>query len=130
MNESIVVASSVKPKSDFEVMFDKYTELLNVCGELSMKVNKLESSLREFEKQRVNPKFEEVNNFLININHRLMEVESLDNEMSVLNKYISDCDKARHDADNAITERVDYLERLAGEINKDLFEIEGVKKNA
>ena len=35
-------------------------EVLNAIGELSMEVNKLKSSLREFEKQRVNPKFEEV----------------------------------------------------------------------
>lgn len=35
-------------------------DLLNKIGELSMKVNEMASSLRTFEKERVNPKFEEV----------------------------------------------------------------------
>jgi uncharacterized coiled-coil protein SlyX len=35
-------------------------ELQNKCAELSLKINKQQSSLREFEKQRIEPRFKEI----------------------------------------------------------------------
>lgn len=41
--------------------FPTVNQILSEVAQLSQKINKMQSDLREFEKQRVNPKFEECN---------------------------------------------------------------------
>lgn len=59
---------------------DKYTELLNRVGKLSMDLNKMESSLREFEKQRHNPLLE----------YTKKQVEELQAHLHVLDVKVTD----------------------------------------
>lgn len=45
----------MNPEFEIEYLKHKNTQLVNVLADLSMKLHKMESSLREFEKQRVDP---------------------------------------------------------------------------
>jgi hypothetical protein len=75
----------IAPSEQVDKLMAPYQDLLNKVADLSMKLSKMESLLRELEKQRVNPKFEEANHCidrLIGINNDLVErIENLESKI-------------------------------------------------
>lgn len=43
-----------------DVVHFKIKEIYDIMADLSMRINQMKSSLREFEKQKIDPKFEEI----------------------------------------------------------------------
>jgi len=64
-------------------MDERYQEILNKVAELSMKLNVIKSSLREFEKQRINPRFD-------CLMDRIEKIENRMNDFNVRNEKFYD----------------------------------------
>src|SRR3990167_1746354 len=85
----------------------KYVALLNQCADLSQRINKQNSSLCEFEKQRVQPKFEEIKTDILELKRRINITErSIDNKL---------IDVLYAEVVNPLQERIDKLESYANE---------------
>jgi len=60
------------------------TEYVNAVADISMRVNKVDSLLREFEKQKIQPKFEEVATAISNHDERIHDLENIGAESRLL----------------------------------------------
>jgi len=90
-------------------MFDS-EQLRNSIADLSVKVNQQNSSLREFEKQRVDPKFEEVARDMSDHDERICDIENTQCEKRLV-ALESDYEKVRQT-------NIDSYLKLQSQINK------------
>lgn len=70
-------------KPDLNKLEAKLKVQLNNLSDLSVKINKLQSSLREFEKQRIDPRFHEIEERVKDIEYRLNHIVELPTELDI-----------------------------------------------
>jgi chromosome segregation ATPase len=74
--------SPVPQKTDMQIVAERLDEMHNAMAELSMKINKMQSSLHEFEKQKIDPKFDVLTKFVDNTEKNFKLVEKITSHLT------------------------------------------------
>lgn len=98
----------------FGALEQDYQSLLNKVAELSMKLNKMESSLREFEKQKVDPLKEVLSSHDCRINNIFERINKLEETFKITYELMLGAlpiDINKH-FNNALSGRIEKLEKI------------------